>query len=42
MDSLCLLEDLCKLDGEDGTHASTMVVASSFVGVETHRFTCEA
>lgn len=42
MESLCLLEDFCKLDRVVVTHVSPMVEASSFAGVETHRSTCEA
>lgn len=42
MDSLCLLEDLCKLDGEVGTHVAIIVVAGFLAGVEARRSTCEA
>lgn len=42
MDSLCLLEDLCKLGKEVDTRVTTMVEASSFSEVETHHSTCAA
>lgn len=42
MESLCLLDDFWRLDKQVGTLVTTMVVASSFAGVEKPRSTYEA